>query len=88
MPRPLSPLLVLLLLGGSVWGLCPQEGKAQGPPGVERVRERIQTLRGGPTGAPAVTTERSTQPVDSLVARRPPAPYPPVYQSNQTGTSA
>lgn len=69
MLRVSSQLLILLLLGGGAWGLCPEEGKAQGPPSVERVRERIQMIRGGPTDAPVQQKAPRAPLVDSVPGR-------------------
>ena len=69
MSRVTSQLLIVLLLGGGVWSLCPQAGAAQAPPSVERVRERIQVIRGVPSGVPVREEEPRAPRVDSLPRR-------------------
>lgn len=69
MSRILYPLFAMLLLGGGMFSLVPQEGAAQAPPSVEQVRERIRVLRGGPEASPAASAE-AVRPADLA---RPPA---------------
>lgn len=69
MVRATFQLLTLLLLGGGAWGLYPEAGKAQGPPSVERVRERIQVIRGGPATAPVQRRAPRAPLADSVPAR-------------------
>ncbi len=73
MSRLPSQLLIGLLLGGGVWSLSPQPGAAQAPASVERVRERIQEIR-GEAPAPSVRAEPRAPHADTLSRRAVGAP--------------
>lgn len=77
MSRVLHPLFTVLLLGGGLVALMPPDSAAQAPPSVERVRERIQVLRGGPEA----TAVRDTSARQALPTA-PAAPAPPARGSD------